>query len=90
MIWNLVQLSATLVAVALIIYYGRKAMGQLEDLATALDAETNAIAARIDKIIAGQTNPATIVQLQAISDRLKTLGQDPAAPIPPPVPAPNP
>lgn len=74
-------------------------MGQLEDLVTALDAETNTIAAKMDKlsqeladaIAAGQApKPETLAALAAISDRLKALGADPAAPIPPPAPEPTP
>ncbi len=71
----------------------------LTDLVTALDAETNAVAAKIDaemaeiadlkaQIAAG--TPVTQDQLDAvvsgltpISDRLKALGSDPAQPIPP-------
>jgi len=67
-------------------------MGQLEDLVTALNDETNAVAARIDKLTQdlkdairnGQAPKAeTLGALSAISDRLKALGQDPANPIPP-------
>ncbi len=74
-------------------------MSQLEDLTAALDAETNAVAAKIDKlsaelsaaVAAGQApKPETLAALSAISDRLKTLGADPAAPIPAPVPDPAP
>lgn len=72
-------------------------MGQLEDLVAALDAETNAVAARIDKlsselaaaVAANQApKPETLAALAAVSDRLKVLGQDPAAPIPPAPPVP--
>jgi hypothetical protein len=67
----------------------------LEDLVTALDAETNAVAARLDKLqadlaaalAAGQApKPETLAALQAVSDRLKSLGQDPANPVPAPTP----
>ncbi len=69
-------------------------MSQYTDLVSALDAETTAIAARIDAltasvaaaVAAGQAPDLT--PLQAISDRLKSLGTDPAAPIPAPAPAP--
>ncbi len=66
----------------------------LLDLAAALDAETNDVAARLDHLSAqlasalsnGQAPKAeTIAALQGISDRLKSLGADPAAPIPAPV-----
>ena len=68
-------------------------MGQLEDLASALDAETNTLASKLDSLqndlkaaqAAGQApSQATIAKLSAISDRLKSLGSDPATPIPPP------
>ena len=72
----------------------------LEELVTAMDAETNAVAAKMDKLsadlaaahAAGQApKPETIAALSAISDRLKALGADPATPIPPaPEPAANP
>ena len=73
---------------------GNEIMSALEDLTTQLNDETNAVAARIDTLTAslntaianGQApSAADIAALQAVSDRLKTLGQDPAAPIPPPV-----
>lgn len=76
-----------------------KTMGQLEDLVTAIDAETNAVAARIDHLgselasalAAGQAPKAeTLAALSTISDRLKSLGADPANPVPPPAPAPAP
>ena len=70
-------------------------MSALEDLVTALDAETNTLSAKMDKLVAelaaanGQApKPETLAALQAISDRLKVLGADPAAPIPAPAPAP--
>lgn len=75
-----------------------KIMGQLEDLATAFDTETTAVAAQIDKlhaelnaaIAANQApDPATLAKLQAVSDRLKALGADPANPIPAPVTTPT-
>ena len=71
-------------------------MGQLEDIVTALDEATNAVAARIDKLSADlQANiadgkapaPETMEALAAISARLKSLGADPSAPIPPEPPA---
>ncbi len=74
-------------------------MGQLEDLTSALDAETNAVAAKLDKLSAelasaittGQApKPETLAALSAISDRLQSLGADPEAPIPAPVPEPAP
>lgn len=75
-------------------------MGKLEDLAVQFDSETNAVAARIDKLQAdlqtaiSQGQPPSTETLQAlsnISDRLKSLGQDPTNPIPPaPPPSPAP
>jgi hypothetical protein len=48
-----------------------------------MNEETNAISARIDKLIAsGSLSDADLAELQAVSDRLKTLGADPADPIP--------
>lgn len=76
----------------LILQLQGKTMGQLEDLTAAFDAETTAVAARIDKLGAdlqaaisnGQApKPETLAALAAISDRLKALGTDPANPIPP-------
>jgi hypothetical protein len=66
-------------------------MTTIEQLAKDLDAETNAIAAKMDKLsadladakAAGQAPaPETIAALEGISARLKALGSDPAAPIP--------
>jgi hypothetical protein len=63
----------------------------LEDLVKDFDAETNAIAAKMDKLqgdlaaahAAGEApKPETIAALEAISARLKGLAADPAAPIP--------
>lgn len=46
--------------------------------------ETNAIAARIDALIAaGSDADAIVAGLQPISDRLKALGANPEEPIPP-------
>lgn len=66
-------------------------MGKLEDLTSAIDAETNVVAAKIDKLTAELTEaratgappkPETLAALSAISDRLKAIGADPFAPIP--------
>jgi hypothetical protein len=71
----------------------------LEQLAQDLDTETNAIAAKMDKLsadlaaakAAGQAPaPETIAALEGISARLKALGSDPAAPIPAPATDPAP
>jgi hypothetical protein len=62
---------------------------QIKKLAADFDAETNAVAARIDAILAklaeGTVDPADVAALEAVSARLKTLGEDPSNPIPPPV-----
>lgn len=75
-------------------------MSALDDLTAAIDAETNAVASRLDAlkaelaaaVAAGQAPTAEqLAKLSAISDRLKSLGSDPAQPIPPaPAPAPAP
>lgn len=89
-----------LASIVLTLNLREKIMSALDDLTTAIDQETNAVAARIDKltgelaaaVAAGQApTAAQIAALQAVSDRLKTLGADPAAPIPPaPAPQPSP
>lgn len=64
---------------------------QLDTLIQALNDNTNAVAARLDKLIAevGDTvTPAQLTELQAVSDHLKALGQDPQNPVPTPPPAP--
>jgi hypothetical protein len=79
-------------AVGRILELQEKANMTLEELVVAFDTETTAVAHRIDALEAelqaalkaGQApKPETIAALVAISDRLKVLGQDPAAPIPP-------
>ncbi len=65
-----------------------------KDLLTAIDAETNRIAAKIDELVAklgagGMTEAEeaeALASLSAVSDRLKTIGTDPANPIPTPEP----
>lgn len=59
----------------------------ITDLNAQFNDATNAIAARIDRLIAGLTNqvsPEQIAELTAIKDHLVALGQDPANPVPPP------
>lgn len=65
-------------------------MGAVDDLKTELDAATTAIADRIERILQGQ-DAALVAALQPEIDRLKALGQDPAAPVPdvPPVDDPD-
>src|SRR5205814_9009796 len=61
-----------------------------KDLVTLMGAETDTLAARIDSILAklqagGMTaaeQDAALADMQAVSDRLKALGADPADPIP--------
>lgn len=50
-----------------------------------LNANTNAVSARLDKLIAeigDSVTPDQTAALQAVSDHLKALGQDPAVPVP--------
>lgn len=64
----------------------------LAQLITQFDTETNAISARIDALIAklgDSATPEQIAELQSLSDRLTTLGQDPNNPVPAPVPPPT-
>ena len=59
---------------------------QLDTLIQALNDNTNAVSARIDKLISelgDVVTPAQLAELQAVSDHLKTLGQDPQNPVPP-------
>lgn len=67
-------------------------MGALEDITNAIDAETNKIASVVDKLRADLAaaqakgdppSAETLAHLQAISDRLKSLGADPSNPVPP-------
>ena len=69
-----------------------KALMDLRTVITDLNTNTTAVAARIDRIIAaGPTpTPADFADLQAISDHLKAMGTDPAAPVPPLPPAATP
>lgn len=67
--------------------------GTVQQLITDFDTETTAVAAKIDALIAANANtisPDQVAQFQAISARLKALGNDPANPIPAPAPAPTP
>jgi len=57
------------------------------DLIAAFNDGTNAVAARIDRLIAALGNNATdeqIAEMTALSTHLKELGQDPANPVPTP------
>ncbi len=61
---------------------------QLDQIITDLNDNTNAVSARIDRLTAAIQNqgntitPDQLAELQAVSDHLKTLGQDPANPVP--------
>lgn len=60
---------------------------KFDDLIAAFNDGTNAVAARIDRLIASLGNNASdaqIAELTAISTHLKELGQDPANPVPTP------
>lgn len=66
-----------------------------ESLRKAMDEETTAVAARIDKLTEGLKNSMTDEEVEelkagfgALSNRLTALGQDPNNPVPPPPPAP--
>jgi len=73
-----------------------KIMSQLSDLITALNDNTNLVAAKLDKLAAELAaagtapTPEQLAQLQGISDHLKALGSDPANPVPAPAPEPTP
>lgn len=62
---------------------------QLDTLIQSLNDNTNAVSARIDRLVAtignqdNQVTPAELAELQALSDHLKALGQDPQNPVPP-------
>ena len=71
---------------------GEVIMSQLEDLTTALNNETNVLAAKLTSLqtslataLANNQAPsdADIAALKAVSDRLTALGADPSNPIPP-------
>jgi hypothetical protein len=89
-----VLLTAILAVVVWIAYRLEVLMAQFDDiqaLIAAINTETDTISAKIDKLIAGMGSggltPAQAStlkdQLQALSDRLGVLGQDPQEPIPP-------
>jgi hypothetical protein len=62
-------------------------MGQLDDLITAIDNETNAVAAEVDALKAQLAAAPTVTQaeldkLTSISTRLQAIAADPANPVP--------
>ena len=62
----------------------------LTDLTVQLNDATNAVSARIDRLITGLQDvatPAQLAELGALRDHLTALGQDPVNPIPPAPPA---
>lgn len=67
---------------------GHRIMSQLDEIISALNDNTNAVAARLDHLIAQLQSasqaptPGQLAELQSISDHLKAMGQDPAAPLP--------
>lgn len=68
-----------------IITGGQIVATQLDQIISDLNTNTNAVSARLDKIIAqlgDAVTPDQLAQLQAVSDHLKALGQDPANPVP--------
>jgi len=74
----------------MIIKQQEKLMGAVDDLKAAFNEATNAIAARIDRILQGQ-DEALRAALQPELDRLLAMGSDPVEPVPPvpPVDDPN-
>ena len=74
----------------MIIQGQEKLMGAVDDLKAAFNEATNAIAARIDRILQGQ-DEALRAALQPELDRLLAMGSDPVEPVPPvpPVDDPN-
>lgn len=69
-------------------------MSQLEDLITAIDNETNAVAAEVATLraqlaAAPTVTQATLDKLSSISSRLQGIAADPANPVPAPAPAPT-
>ena len=63
-------------------------MAQLDDIISALNDNTNTVAARLDKLVQelAQNSQAPsagqLASLQSIADHLKALGADPTNPIP--------
>lgn len=56
---------------------------KLEDVISAINAATNDLATRIDRLIGSSTvSQAQLTELTAIRDRLNGLAADPANPVP--------
>lgn len=66
-------------------------MANYRDEIDAINAETNALSARVDAVIerANTDDPAVEAELRAISDRLKGMAADPASAEPEPSPEPE-
>lgn len=61
-------------------------MSKVDDLRSAFDEATSAIAARIERILQGQDD-AIVAQFTPVLENLRSMGQDPENPVPsvPPV-----
>jgi chromosome segregation ATPase len=66
------------------------AMSDTTDAIAELNTETDALAARIDAVLASNetVDDATAAELRAVSSRLRGLAADPANPVPPVEPTP--
>lgn len=66
-------------------------MSATDDMIAALNQETDDLATRVQGIIdrISATDTTTAAELQPIVDRLHTIGQDPANPVPAPTTAPT-
>lgn len=65
-------------------------MSQLNDVLTAIDTETTAVAAEVDALRASLANvitPDQLAKLASISSRLQGIAADPANPVPAAPPA---
>jgi len=63
---------------------------QIDDIIKTLNDNTNAVAAKVDKLTAELANAVTpdqLASLQAVADHLRALGADPSNPVPAPAPA---
>ena len=67
-------------------------MSDTTDAIAELNTETDALAARIDAVLASNetVDDATAAELRAVSSRLRGLAADPANPVPQPEPSPEP
>lgn len=85
------RIDAKLDLLLLLLTTETRTMATLADVITALNDNTNAVAARMDALLAqiagGTIKPEDLATLQAISDHLKQLGANPSNPVPPAFPA---